>query len=214
MTRKVHASWSLMLIIAAFSMGATTAKADEVEAPSSEQGVIRNVLGSIGIIEPQRPDIDYRERGPLVIPPSVDALPPPVDPETRRNKANWPQDAKTKARKEASREKGRPVNEKFDYMDGDPKLSVHQMLRERAPSDRSQATAKDLEWISSNRAVMSPDELRKHRSTPSTLPPGGEPERRYLSDPPAGYRKPAATASNVTEVTDPKPSFWQRINPF
>ncbi len=40
-----------------------------------EQKIIKNILGGLGV-DVGRPGIDYRERSPLVIPPTLD-LPPP-----------------------------------------------------------------------------------------------------------------------------------------
>ena len=55
-----------------------------------EQKIIKNILGGMGV-DVGRPGIDYRERSPLVIPPSLD-LPPPQAAGAALQSPAWPRD--------------------------------------------------------------------------------------------------------------------------
>src|SRR5262245_52102414 len=59
-----------------------------------EQKIIKNILGGMGV-DVGRPGIDYRERSPLVIPPTRD-LPPPQAAGTTTSNPAWPKEADRK----------------------------------------------------------------------------------------------------------------------
>jgi hypothetical protein len=74
----------------------------------AQQGVfMRDTLSSIGLIEPEKPAITYRERAPLVMPPKLDgkSLPPPRQPEAS---AQWSSSASASARRPGSRSSAAP----------------------------------------------------------------------------------------------------------
>ena len=63
------------------------------------------VLGILGMDE-EKPEIDYRERAPLVVPPKMVLRPPEASP-IEGNKA-WPQDPDVQRRKAADAQKKLP----------------------------------------------------------------------------------------------------------
>lgn len=74
-------------------------------AGAQETGqLMRGLLSGLGIMEPERPQIEYRERAPLVLPPS-NALPSPRETASSRN-PNWPNDPDV-ARARAAEAEGR-----------------------------------------------------------------------------------------------------------
>ena len=68
---------------------AQQAQADDED--TFEQKIIKNILGGMGV-DVGRPGIDYRERSPLVIPPTLD-LPPPQAAGTAASNPAWPREA-------------------------------------------------------------------------------------------------------------------------
>ena len=68
-----------------------------VPATAQEGGIIRSIFGAIGIAGPERPAIEYRERAPLVVPPSRE-LPPPVAPDALAANPQWPDDPTLRSR--------------------------------------------------------------------------------------------------------------------
>src|SRR5262249_34669789 len=78
----------LLAIIVMASAGTAFAGEDEDDA-TFEEKIIKKVLRGIGL-DVGGPRIEYRDRSPLVIPPTRD-LPPPED-ATVVNNPNWPKD--------------------------------------------------------------------------------------------------------------------------
>src|SRR5262245_28752441 len=84
------------LVGVALMTGVNYAAAADDDEPSFDQKIKDGIMGAIGI--KGGPDIDYRERSPLVLPPKID-LPPPQANSTA-NTPNWPVDADQKRRRE------------------------------------------------------------------------------------------------------------------
>src|SRR6478752_8832524 len=78
----------LTLPVAAF------AQAQDDDEDTFEQKIIKNILGGMGV-DVGRAGIDYRERSPLVIPPTRD-LPPPQAAGAKTTNPAWPREADRK----------------------------------------------------------------------------------------------------------------------
>ena len=86
------------VIVVAGGMSNARAADDEEDTTTIDQKILNGILGSIGLSK-DRPNIEYRERSPLVVPPSRD-LPAPETDAAAKNPA-WPNDAGDKRRKDA-----------------------------------------------------------------------------------------------------------------
>src|SRR5437764_6879576 len=75
------------LLIVPLAASAQQAQDDD---DTFEQKIIKNILGGMGV-DVGRAGIDYRERSPLVIPPTRD-LPPPQAAGTATRNAAWPRE--------------------------------------------------------------------------------------------------------------------------
>ena len=73
-----------------------------------EQKIIKNILGGMGV-DVGRPGIDYRERSPLVIPPTRDLPPPQAGDPALRNPA-WPRDPDRRVVTRSNRPNARATN--------------------------------------------------------------------------------------------------------
>ena len=181
----------LALLLAALVLPLATGSA---KAQTGLLDLGKAILG----IQDEKPEIDYRPRPPLVIPPKKD-LPPPAAPATAKA-PSWPNDPDVAALKKAEENRKKPVV----MQDPSRPLTIEEVRAGRVagagvPTEPVSGAARN------NSAWIPPAELRaledklKLSKAPETQP-GFEPERHYLTDPPKGYRKAAAGAP----VTAPK----------
>src|SRR3954449_13283642 len=77
-------------ILLAFPIAASAQQAQDDDEDTFEQKIIKNILGGMGV-DVGRAGIDYRERSPLVIPPTRD-LPPPQAAGTTTSNPAWPRE--------------------------------------------------------------------------------------------------------------------------
>lgn len=152
-------------------------------AVAQEGALMRNVLGVLGIVEPERPEIEYRERAPLAVPPTM-TLPPPVDPEALASDPQWPDDPAVRARRERE-------TAGFFSPDTSRPLTTEELRASRMPGGAAPQRMLPLSDAEHARP-LTPDELRA--MDPRLL--RGEEEaagltRRSLTDPPSEFLQPA-----------------------
>lgn len=157
-------------------------------AMAQEGEFMRNLFGSIGLISPERPQIEYRERAPLVVPPSRD-LPPPASAEALREDPRWPDDASDRARRQAEAAR-------LERFDRDMRMGTNQdvdrMTIEEIRSFRragARGTGEFQAHADDESYRMTPDELRAFARDQANEPQGLT--RRYLTDPPSHFLRPA-----------------------
>jgi hypothetical protein len=183
------------------------------EEDTFEQKVIKSFLGGLGV-DVGRPGIDYRERSPLVVPPSRD-LPPPEAAAASRNPA-WP---KEQVRKRAAAAPKQNVRAGPEDPGTSSALTPDELRRGAKPgagriTDPSQSGSVDDPNVG---RPSRPQELGStnlftwgnlmRSNTTETAPFTGEPSRSALTQPPPGYQTPSANAPYGT-VTD-TPSGWK-----
>ncbi|MGB9367410.1 MAG: hypothetical protein WCE79_15485 [Xanthobacteraceae bacterium] len=163
-----------------------------------EQKIIKNILGGMGV-DVGRPGIDYRERSPLVIPPTRD-LPPPQAAGTATSNPAWPREADrnvvVRKNKNARATPDEPGSESVLTPD-----ELNRGINPRAPrvTDPSQNTG-SIEEANIGRP-MSPAQLNNkgifnwnalmgtHLNEKAKFE--AEPTRGALTQPPAGYQTPS-----------------------
>jgi hypothetical protein len=168
------------------------------EAPG--KAIFREMTGGFGMQKP--PPIEYQPRAPLVLPPATDTaaapLPPPVETASVANAA-WPLDPDQT-----------PKPSKYgDPMDDNARDDISP---EEVARLKPLAGTGNPEWESPYGSDMTTDvnyELITSRKQGQTFQAAldeakgvGRTERRYLTDPPTPYRKPAATAPTEFEDID------------
>ena len=183
-----------------------------------EQKIIKNILGGMGV-DVGRPGIDYRERSPLVIPPTRD-LPPPQAAGTAASNPAWPREAD---RKVVIRN-NKNVRATPDEPGSESALTPNELNRginPRAPrvTDPSQNDRLDRGSYISGRP-MSPTQLNNkgifnwnalmgtHLNEQAKFEK--EPERGSLTQPPAGYQTPSSAYPYGTGTE--KGSGWKIPN--
>ncbi len=187
-----------------------------------ESGVfMKNLLGSLGIIEGEKDAIIYRERAPLVVPPSTNVLPPPRDGERLTANPAWPKDPDVTKAREAAAAARRPVPVRNDQMVSQGgRMSSQELLAVRGTGANSAPqpianpcygdNCRETHWVN-------PNQLRYSNGRNPDAPPiayGQEPQRQALTEPPAGYRLPSpeapigkgqrAPATSAPEDGDPR----------
>jgi hypothetical protein len=195
-------------------LSASAQQAEEDE-DTFEQKIIKNFLGGLGVNTGNRPGIDYRERSPLVVPPSRD-LPPPEAAAAARNPA-WPKEQVKKRAATAPRQNVRAGPEDPGTSSA---LTPDELRRGAKPVGSSRITdpsqSGSVDEPTSGRPLR-PQELNStnlftwgnltRSNTAETAPFTGEPSRSALTQPPPGYQTPSPNAPYGT-VTD-TPSGWK-----
>lgn len=177
---------------------ATPALASDDDGAS---GTINTLLGFIGAApEKDTTPLDYRERAPLVIPPSRGgALPQPQAPGAKRNAA-WPNDPDVAARRAAAADARRPANH-VNERASSGMVPVEELKRGRIDQGPQDTRSDCKPGSNTPGCLYAPwSELAAKKAGDEgsdTVVAGKEPTRKYLTDPPAGYR----TATQTTKAT-------------
>lgn len=185
-------------IVLALPVAASAQQAQDDE-DTFEQKIIKNILGGLGV-DVGRPGIDYRERSPLVIPPSLDLPPPQAGGASAMNPA-WPKDQDQRKLVVSNRPNQRATAE-------DP--GSHSVLNPDELRRGTNPRAGRVTDPSQNSGSL--DEINIGRPmTPTALGGGsiftweaitgkyqgeakftGEPTRGALTQPPTGYQTPSS----------------------
>lgn len=165
---------------------------------SAQEGVLfKNLIeGVIG--GKSNNDIEYRQRPPLVVPPGS-TLPRPQEPASTRN-ASWPNDPDVARRRAEDARALVPATEREKYKDNQrPLLSQEELQRGRVsgrdggrylPIQQSKTFDENIGPIRTGRDIAG----QRNADDLASLTYGSEPDRKYLYEPPVGYRRPAGTA--------------------
>lgn len=183
--------------VAFFGSAAIVVAQDDDDGLSFEQKIITNMLQGFGV-DTGRDRINYRERSPLVIPPSRD-LPPPEDVAVANNPA-WPKDPDVKQRKKSS---DKPQVKTITQLE-DPGRALRPNELEQGRGAGAGRVTRPGEGSSSTEdsgKPLKPSELGYAGGIWNTLfgytkeelgTFSGEPPRTSLTQPPSGYLTPSA----------------------
>ena len=185
------------LLVASTATFALAQQEDDDEE-TFEQGIIKNILGGLGAETGRRAGIDYRERSPLVIPPSAD-LPVPEQTAAAPSAA-WPKDPDLKVNQPKKKKKTAATSHGFR---GEDAPLMPDELRRGAAAGAGRITSPGDTGSKSEGEIdraLRPNELgykggifsslfgsTKEEQTVFT----GEPQRGSLTEPPSGYRTPS-----------------------
>src|SRR5437763_286153 len=186
-------------MLLALPVVASAQQAQDDDDDTFEQKIIKNILGGMGVNVGQ-PGIDYRERSPLVIPPTRD-LPPPQAAGTATHNPAWPREADHKV----VIRKTKNTRATPDEPGSESVLTPNELNRginPRAPrvTDPSQTTG-SVEEANIGRP-MSPTQLNNkgifnwnalmgtHLNEQTKFE--SEPTRNALTQQPAGYQTPSS----------------------
>ncbi|MBV8428329.1 MAG: hypothetical protein JOZ88_13895 [Hyphomicrobiales bacterium] len=167
----------------------------------------KGALTTLGIIAPDRDPIEYHERAPLVVPKNMD-LPPPAQQASAHN-PEWPTDPDVAAKLKEKAEDAKPVVRRQGGDNGgdETRLSIWQVLAGKSSSAPVQPAGPPGTYYDTNRQNENgfiPNSIIRAQGqqfashdpeAQDEIRPGSEPKRKYLTDPPAGYRKPSDKAA-------------------
>ncbi len=159
----------------------------------AQEGVLmKQMLGNLGILPEERDPIEYKERPGLVVPRELGRLPPP---EPAKADPRWPRDPDV-AEREANRrrrEGSTYVNPGADPLNG-ARLSPAELARHRTERDSSNLGGYNFSDRGGVRLSAQEMATAGKLGAEPTYPPGTEPPRKYLTDPPKGARIPSGAA--------------------
>jgi hypothetical protein len=180
-----------VLLVAGGVASAVAGDDDEEEDQLPDAQLLRGLMKGLGLKHDDNA-IDYRERSPLVVPPSRDLPPPENDAAVKSSNAAWPVDADVKQHKAAV-----AAQHKVSSIDESRALRPNEIM-----PNGTDVRAKSQEVTSTdpaNGAPMKPSALGFNGwtwnslfgSKPETATFTNEPPRASLTEPPPGYRTPA-----------------------
>lgn len=191
--RPLAATWTAGALAALLIGAAVPALAGE-EEKTIDQSLLDGIMRGIGL-ERESPQIDYHERGPLVIPPTK-TLPPPEKADAVTANPAWPKDPDvTRQRAAAKRERERDVSAEREREQnplppdqiGPNTRTVSRDDGYRAPANGvgSQLKPSELGYTGGIfKKMFGSGEEEAARFT-------GEPKRTDLTAPPPGYQTPS-----------------------
>jgi hypothetical protein len=176
--------------------------------PSAAQGEptkLQRFLGNLGLLEiPQENPPDYRERAPLVVPPTTSLIPPRDPGDISVHNPDWPLDHDSRRRRAKDIEAEQRADEEFygGQVLGPNRLSggkISKQEQDRRDAIRRTPGAQTAgDEYAANRERYSPAQLGfkgwGSKNNDEKVVFSGEPERRNLTEPPPGLRTPSKDA--------------------
>jgi hypothetical protein len=201
-----------LAVLAAFIPAGAQAQDDDDDDKKSgwnlDKKLLNDLMRNLGFRNGNESQIEYRERSPLVIPPSKN-LPPPEQAGAGRNAA-WPVDPDVKRKKEAAAKRK-------DRKGYDPDYEGRNLTPSElnpAGSNRSAGRTGTPDSMGSDGKPMQPSELGYFGGLFSSFGSFGnkeefgtfdrEPPRTSLTAPPSGYQTPSAAQPYGISKKEPK----------
>jgi type IV secretory pathway VirB10-like protein len=190
------AALSAVVVISTASMSARAADDEDEEEVAADVKFFRNLLAGLG----WRRDgvgIDYRERSPLVVPPTLQTLPQPTpDTLAAKNNPAWPKDPDVQRAKQlkAERKKPRKTVEEESVAELPSQLNrpgaAIRAATQRPTGDSPDPTRPSTAQELGSKSVFNLDTvLGRNKDEYTTFV--SEPPRASLIEPPPGYRTPS-----------------------
>lgn len=175
----------------------------------AQEGMLfKNLVDGMGLFGRDKADIEYKQRAPLVVPPSS-TLPKPQEAGANRSAA-WPDDPDV-ARRKADRDSANILFSTTEaYRANTRPLMSQDELRRGRVNGRANGPEGIVPDHNTGNNQIEPIRIgremaaRKAQTDTSNLAYGTEPSRRYLHEPPTGYRRPAGTAPVGPGAADPQ----------
>jgi hypothetical protein len=179
-----------------FTSALVPARAEDDDDDLLDVQVFRGVMRGLGLKKGDEATINYRERSPLVVPPSTE-LPVPENPAIAERNPEWPVDPDVKQRQEVAKRRQRAVNWEdegraltpSELNKGVPRggpvpgigRSAEEAMRQSHPSELG------FKGFDNMRELFGFDHKPETRAFDS------EPKRTDLTQPPPGYLTPSAS---------------------
>jgi hypothetical protein len=202
---RTAAAWAGALTLALTLSWGTSALAQSAEDEDLplDTKILRQFLKDLGLRRDGEPAVEYRERAPLVVPPSR-ALPPPRSEGAVANNPAWPKDPDVTQRKvEAARKKAvaRSASEAM-IEDGRPlkpselekgRVAAGGASTTRAPTPEESARPMRPSELGASKGIFSGMFSSFKSDKGETAEFSAEPTRESLTAPPPGYQTPSSS---------------------
>lgn len=205
---------ALLAGLAVAANGTRPAVAESDDELTFEQRIIHQIMGALGA--QTGAGIDYRERSPLVVPPSRE-LPRPEDPHAAPASASWPRDPDLKARKPVP-VRLRGARDQQLKADDSLVLLPSELNRPGARPGAGRVTTPEVDQNTQQGRRLMPSALGYKGGIFGSIfgreeeaKFAGEPPRTSLTDPPAGLQTPSPTQPYGIKE---KGWFPKALNPF
>jgi len=176
-------------------------------AAAQEPTGIQKFFGALGLLSLPEESINYRERAPLVVPPSPALIQPRGADDIARNNPDWPVDHDRRSRK-ADEEAEKKSDEEFYSGRALTPAEINRgRISRQEAARRPQPETAGSEYAA-GRERHSPDQLGFKgwgKKKEETVVFTGEPDRVLLTDPPPGLRTPSSNAPYGIVTTKVKP---------
>ena len=196
-TRLTPARAALGLALGTVLLAASLPARAEDDLPIDRK-IFRGVLEGLGLRDADRPDINYQERAPLVIPPSRGLPPPETSNAAVANNPAWPKDPDVMRRKREAELDAKRVTSDERELEQNP-LRPDQLTPGGNP--RSVRVSRGAPYTATPGDRLSADEMNQKRSIWSKIFSRDdeeevgkftrEPTRNALTAPPPGYQTPS-----------------------
>jgi hypothetical protein len=191
------AAFGMVLVIA----GGTAVFAGDDDDDLADTKFLKGILRGLGLRNGQEAGIEYKERPPLVVPPSRDLPPPVAAGSLTMNNPAWPADPDEKKR--AAERKAKAERKPFDpYKAGDAlkpsELAVGRtdkpaVKNGEGPDHSPELTPSQLGYTGGLwSGILGLGKTFTGEKDVETATFVREPTRNSLTDPPSGYRTPSA----------------------
>ena len=197
--RHLKASLAAAAIVASFALPAPAFAQDMGTNPITE------FFDGLGLGEKEKPDIDYKERAPLVPPSQTGQLPAPQAKTSAREGVAWPNDPDVAAASERRARNNKVQTETYSYrMDRSPRVDPDELSARRTAgasvprNGGDGATRGDNEITRSERSDLEGKMVRGVEGPAAARP--------RLTDPPAGY----LAGNGVTAQIEPEKKPWYK----
>lgn len=169
-----------------------------------ENDFMNNTMQMLGLKEEEKPEIEYRERAPLVVPPSgASALPQPQQSPHAAN-PNWPKDPDLERRRQEAAKENAPI------VRDDPgrPLMPSELNKGRRKTNvySSDPAAGEASTLPLSPAALGFKGWFNPSESKDKITFNGEPQRESLVQPPPGYQTPAPNAP-YGEISPKKEEF-------
>ena len=164
---------------------------------------LKGALTTLGIIAPERDPIEYHERAPLVVPKTM-SLPEPAPQKASARNPAWPVDPEEVKKAKEKAEGAEPVSHAQGTKNADnPLLPIWTVLAGKSSEQPIQAAGPDPYKVPDSgyipngvlRAQGAAFAAQNAPNDADQIRPGYEPRRKFLTEPPAGYRRPSDKAA-------------------
>lgn len=195
--RAAAAAVTLVLALAWSGGSAFAQNAEDEEDVPLDTKLMRQFLKDLGL-QRNGEGIDYRERAPLVVPPSRDLPPPQTEAAVTADPA-WPRDPDVKRRKAAAVKKKQPYQTAAEAMEAEGKpISRSELDRGKVAAGTASSGSNGPEeggrplrpWELGGKNLFS-DMFSTFSDKGETGTFTGEPVRDNLTAPPTGYQTPS-----------------------